>query len=49
MEVDDRSRLLATIDPANSFGAGVSETLEVDLQIDLVGMPLRYLRIQCLS
>jgi hypothetical protein len=41
MEVDDRRRLLAAIDPANSFSAGVSETVEIDLQIDLVEMRFR--------
>ena len=36
VEVDDRSRLLAAINPANSLRAGVGETIEIDFQIDLV-------------
>ncbi len=38
MKVDDRGRLLAAIDPANSFDAGVSELIEIDLEVDLVEM-----------
>src|SRR6185437_8301735 len=48
-EIDDRGRFFAAIDPTNSFGTAVSETLEVDLQIDLVGMPIRSLRVQLLT
>ena len=49
MEIDNRSRFLAAIDPANSFGARVRETLEIDLQIDLVGMLVWGLRVQLLT
>src|SRR6185503_18968077 len=43
MKVDDRGRLLAAIDPTNAFRARVSETIEIDLQVDLVRMPFRRL------
>src|SRR5690242_6506236 len=38
MKVDDVRGLLAAIDPANRFRAGVGEMLDVDLQIDLVAV-----------
>ena len=53
MEIDDRGRLLAPIDPANSFSAGVREVLEINLQIDLVSVVLprflNCLRVQLLT
>jgi hypothetical protein len=38
MEVNNRAGFFAAIDPADSLSAAISETLEIDLEIDLVRM-----------
>jgi hypothetical protein len=46
VKVDDRSWFLALIDPANDFGAGVGKVIEVDLDVDLVTVPLVWLYVR---